>query len=121
MKKFMMALAAIAAIALVGCSKDDKKDDGNIVGTTWTYKEYYDDEMYVQKITFVDNQSFKFDEEMYVNNRLEDSRNPEYGTYVYNAPQITLNIDGYVMRGTISGKTMSLTDSYGDTTVYTKN
>lgn len=124
MKKFLMALAAVAAIAFVGCSKDDEKKEGKdgLVGTSWSYKEYYEDEMYVQKITFVDEQTVKFDEELYVNNRLEDKRNPEYGTYVYNAPQITINVDGDIMRGTISGKTMSLTDSYdGYTVVFTKN
>lgn len=118
MKKFMMALVAIATIAFVGCSKDDK-DNVNIVGTIWSCTEVSGGDKEVWRLTFTDARAVSFDYQYYEYNQLVDSER-SVGTYVYTAPQISINLGGDVMVGTVSGKTLTLGDGYGMTLVFKK-
>ncbi len=126
MKKIFLALAAIAAIAFVGCSDDDdnnNKSDG-LAGTSWTYTESYSLE------TITETLQFQSGGVVIWSGKVTDSYGTENyfdtGSYIYEEPNVTIRIvidEDYgteVYTGKVEGKTLRLHDEYGDSYTFTK-
>ncbi len=123
MKKFLLALTAIAAIAFVGCSKDSDSTDG-LEGTSWTYNDSTGNETIVETIRFQSGNKATLSGTMTWANGTE--RYSEVGTYTYKAPDVTLRLvdedgDPCLYTGTVSGNQLTLYedgDFYG---IFLKN
>lgn len=115
MKKFLMLffVAVLPALCFVGCSDDD--DEGNAPAAGSILGKYYDVEY---PSDYIELQSDGVAVSVIVD---KGEVYTERGTYVYNAPSISISIDGEMASGTISGNTLTLTDSEGYTSVYKKH
>jgi len=117
MKKlvFMTLIVLMAMSFATSCSKDEK-DTNDLVGTSWIDEN--DD--YKQVISFDSENTFKATYTDYY----DDSKQTQRGTYIYKKPNITLTIiDGgeeFIIRGTINGNTLKLTNEDDETYIFFK-
>lgn len=124
MKKFFLALAAIAAIAFVGCSDDDDNKSDGLAGTSWTYTESYSLE------TITETLQFQSGGVVIWSGKFTDSYGTEnysdIGSYIYEEPNVTIRIvidEDYgteVYTGNVEGNTLRLHDEDGDSYTFTK-
>ncbi len=113
MKKLFAIMVALAAIvAFASCNKNDDNKN-SIVGTGWSATQ----EGNTATIEFTSGTTCKLTE--YYEGK-SDFRN---GTYVYNAPNISISIPSEALNffGTIDGNKMNLTEEGEVYLVFTKN
>lgn len=105
----ILFLALLPVVAFTSCSDDDKdNNESSILG------RYYDVECPTDYIELQNGGKFV----MFV----ADDKDGDYyakGTYVYDAPNITLSSEEGVVRGKISGNTMTITEE-GEEFMYVK-
>ena len=113
MKKFLLAMAAVAAFAFVGCQKDDNSDEtGSLEGTVWEGTEYEEGEMFTFRI------EFKSGSKVVVSEIYVDESFSYNGTYSVDGSVVTMDIDDgdddyndddeWIIIGKISGTTMKV-------------
>lgn len=111
MKRFILALAMVTAIAFVGCNKDDASSD--LAGTTWKCSE----------AGYSETLSFKSGGQVSSSWQSGTSKGYGSGTYTYNHPSINITIaddgDIFIYSGTVEGRVMRLT-SYGELYIFNK-
>ena len=109
MKKLFLALAAVAVIAFVGCSKDGDGDD--LAGTTWSYTERGQYETFISTISFTKGGKVTVSEQV-LSSEYGNEYYTETGTYSYNPPTVTFttSYEGHPFSyiGTISGNSMNV-------------
>ena len=115
MKKFLLAIAAVAAFAFVGCDKsdDEKGDRDSLAGTTWEGSFTYDeDDTEILKLEFrSDNRVIATITETDIYGYAESQTFS--GTYSANGKNvmIRLYVNGeWMLTGKIDGKTMDIYD-----------
>ena len=119
MKNLFLALAAVAAIAFVGCSKDDDNNKSTgLVGTSWTYSESYPSSSLTETLQFQSGGvviwSGQYTESGYGTEKYSD-----VGSYTYEASEVTIRIvqdDNYgadVYTGKVEGNTLVLYEMDG--------
>lgn len=121
MKKLFLMVAAVAALACVGCSKDDNKGDG-LAGTTWKGKS----RGYSDPVTLI--WTFQSGGILIENGEYQDGGYTEQwtdqGSYTYTPPTVTVKFSDAkgdtIYTGTISGNQMTAFDDYGDSYLFTK-
>ncbi|MCM1300120.1 MAG: hypothetical protein NC250_06050 [Alistipes senegalensis] len=126
MKKFFFALAAVVALAFVGCSDDDKDDaksENGLVGTTWEYYESNESGGYLHDtFAFKKNGNVTWTESwLEFGDQGTDVIN---GTYTYSEPNLSMKFtddegDTYRFIGTVEGNSIRLYedgDYYGTLT-----
>lgn len=117
MKKFIMVLAAIAAVVMVGCSKDDDKGSIDLSGTTWEGADYYDAINY-ETLTL----EFTSDTRVRAINIGHDQYDVYtdimVGTYTLKGSTVVIKLDDYgdywLLTGKIQGSIMDIYDDDGD-------
>lgn len=113
MKKFLLAMAAVAAFAFVGCQKDNSSDEtGSLEGTVWEGTEYEEGEMFTFRI------EFKSGSKVVVSEIYVDESFSYNGTYSVDGSVVTMDIDDgdddysdddeWIIIGKISGTTMKV-------------
>ena len=113
MKRFLLLCVAVASIAFVGCSDDDKETGSKeLVGTKWVYEEGDLLSVFWQEdITFNSVNKFTYHYMELVNFQTTDE-GEAVGSYTYNPPTITgkVSMDGVevALRGEISGDNMTV-------------
>lgn len=107
MKKFLLAIVAIAALAFVGCDKEGGSDE--LAGTKWVSTFYHGETSTIEfqsggKVSFTmqdEEDTYRFS-----------------GTYTYESPKvyITLQVGPYTapIVGTILGNKMSTVEGDGE-------
>ena len=113
MKKLFLMVAAVAALAFVGCSKDENKVDltTSLDGTVWEATEDYgggDSATYRLEFS---NKSFQWTMIWIEDGEKETDKLS--GNYRYDYPEVIMTIDGESVRGVISENSMSLYDEEG--------
>ena len=96
MKKILMiALLAVLTISLYSCKKDKHIDK-----TSWTYQ----DQDIKAVLKFINKTDISL-------TSTSDGQTISFaGTYTYDAPNVTLNVLDDVIKGTVDGSKMSLTN-----------
>ncbi len=119
MKKFFLALAAVAATAFVGCSKDDDNNQSTgLVGTSWTYSESYPSSSLTETLQFQSGGVVIWSGE-YTESGYGTERYSDVGSYTYEASVVTIRIaldDKYgadVYTGKVEGKNLVLYEADG--------
>lgn len=114
MKRFIMAIVAIAAIAMVGCSKDDEKGTATLSGTTWEGTNYYDDGEYeTLKLEYTSNTGVVIT--VMVHDEYGTDAETQKGTYTLNGSTVDMVFDFYDYPVTFTGKIKGSTmDVYED-------
>lgn len=129
MKKFFLALVAVATIAFVGCSKDDDDNSGSsLAGTSWTVTASAPLETITETLQFKSGGVVVWSGQ-YKASGYETETYSDTGSYTYEAPVVTIRIvkdDKYgadVYTGKVEGKRLTLYDSDGDVYLepFTKN
>ena len=113
MKKLFLMVAAVAALAFVGCSKDENKVDltTSLAGTVWElFEDYGDGDSATFTLEFSGN-SVKWTE-IYIDDGEKDVYNTS-GTYRYDYPEVIMTIEGESVRGVITENSMALYEEHG--------
>ena len=110
MKKLITLMLALAAIvAFVSCDKN-AENKNSLVGTTWVANIDVDVTGTIE---------FKTKTDCDVISTYPDGSETIKGTYVYNAPKITITANQVTASGTVDGNKMTITGG-GETLVFTK-
>lgn len=112
MKKLWL-LFAISGIVLSfsSCKKDKVDAPSSLTGTSWVSTVVEGDYSYTDTLVFGESEVSS----LYADS---DGDSDSYsGTYTYDAPTVTLKLDGSTLIGTVKGNKMSF---FGGETVFTK-
>lgn len=117
MKKFFMMLIAAAAIAMVGCQKDDDSKDG-LSGTKWSYSIGERFDSFTMTLSFSSGGTVSVNVvEIYDGERYSATSK---ATYTYNHPTVRIVFKdedgkgGSIWTGIISGDMMTVYDEDDD-------
>lgn len=92
MKKLLLMVAAVAALAFTGCQKDEDKSD-SLVGTVWEFYEEYDEggysSYYSAQLHFTTSSDVKITEK-YSNGVVYDEVETAMAKYSYNHPMVII-------------------------------
>ena len=119
MKKFLLAIAAVAAFAFVGCDKsnDDEKEKGgsdSLAGTIWEGSFTYDEED-----TVILKLEFRSDNRVIATLKETDiygygEADTFSGSYSINGTSVMIRLsvegDGWMLTGKIEGQSMDIYD-----------
>ena len=108
MKKILMiALLAIFTVSFYSCKKDKHIDK-----TSWTYQDQGEKAV----LKFINKTDMSLAS-------TSDGQTMSFaGTYTYDAPNVTINILGQVVKGVVDGSKMTMTDpDDGSITVFIKD
>lgn len=117
MKKFIMALATIAAVVMVGCSKDDDKGSIDLSGTTWEGTDYYDAvDYWTLRLEFTSDTRVRAVE--IGHDQYDTYTFISVGTYTLKGSTVVMKLDDYgdywLLTGKIQGSIMDIYDDDGD-------